>query len=48
MPYIADISGIINAYEQAAEALNQNNAKDYSNYNNHFLLKFGLHQEMTL
>ncbi len=32
----ADISGIINAYEQAAEALNQNNAKDYSNYNQSF------------
>lgn len=32
----ADISGIVNAYEQAADALDQNNAKDYSNYNQSF------------
>ncbi|WP_101911293.1 GntR family transcriptional regulator [Marasmitruncus massiliensis] len=34
--YNADISGIVNAYEQAAEALDQNNSKDYSNYNQSF------------
>ena len=29
----ADISGVVNAYEQAVEALEQNNTQNYSNYN---------------
>ncbi|MEA5011595.1 MAG: GntR family transcriptional regulator [Angelakisella sp.] len=32
----ADISGVVNAYEQAVEALEQNNTQNYSNYNQAF------------
>lgn len=32
----ADLSGIINSYEHGIEALEQNNAKDYSNFNQSF------------
>ena len=32
----ADISGVVNAFEQAVEALEQNNTQNYSNYNQAF------------